>query len=266
VTGRWAGAKIGLRRQAELVKLAKQHDIEELLPPGRKSSVFKQSRLLERGLRVKGTGEGEKVKGHKWERHMGATLDKRRTAMENMPEIIREWKQVREIPYSLVWWLVLEVQMLTAFAARSRQRMEEVSQINPSDWLLRSFLRQGPVSDSLWFYTPAFGASFSNPGTGHILPISPHRSITSLDFRDTAGRMTRIAIAGCHQSATSAMVSRISSFLLYILYIAFSVAHVDIHAASKTATLCCGQCKIAMMSTHLFSFLFTIRGCPGNRR
>jgi len=93
VTGRWAGAKIGLRRQAELVKLAKQHDIEELLPPGRKSSVFKQSRLLERGLRVKGTGEGEKVKGHKWERHMGATLDKRRTAMENMPEIIREWKQ-----------------------------------------------------------------------------------------------------------------------------------------------------------------------------
>lgn len=95
VTGRWAGAKIGLRRQAELVKLAKGYGIEELLPPGQKSTAFKQARILERGLRVKGTGEGQKVKGHKWERHVGATLEKRRTAMENMPELVREWKQVR---------------------------------------------------------------------------------------------------------------------------------------------------------------------------
>ncbi|KAJ4504802.1 54S ribosomal protein L25, mitochondrial [Exophiala dermatitidis] len=93
ITGRWAGAKIGLRRQAELVKLAQKHGIEELLPPSRKSSAFKEARLLERGLRVKGTGEGQKVKGHKWERHVGANLDKRRAAMENMPEMIREWKQ-----------------------------------------------------------------------------------------------------------------------------------------------------------------------------
>ncbi|OAP62111.1 hypothetical protein AYL99_04314 [Fonsecaea erecta] len=93
VTGRWAGPKIGLRRQADLVKLAKDLGIEELLPPGRKSSVFKESRLLQRGLRIRGTGEGQKVKGHKWERHMGATLEKRRKAMESMPELIREWKQ-----------------------------------------------------------------------------------------------------------------------------------------------------------------------------
>ncbi|KIW98729.1 uncharacterized protein Z519_00392 [Cladophialophora bantiana CBS 173.52] len=93
VTGRWAGPKIGLRRQADLVKLAKQFDIEELLPPGRKSSAFKEARLLQRGLRIRGTGEGQKVKGHKWERQMGATLEKRRKAMESMPELIREWKQ-----------------------------------------------------------------------------------------------------------------------------------------------------------------------------
>ncbi|KIW17572.1 hypothetical protein PV08_04767 [Exophiala spinifera] len=93
VTGKWAGARIGLRRQAELVKLAKECQIEELLPPGRKSTAFKQSRLLERGLAVRGTGVGQKVKGHQWERHVGATLEKRRTAMENMPELINEWKR-----------------------------------------------------------------------------------------------------------------------------------------------------------------------------
>jgi large subunit ribosomal protein L25 len=94
-TGRWRGAVIGLRRQAELVKLAKKHGVEALLPPGRKSTEFKEQRILEKGLRVKGTGEGQKVKGHKWERTMNATLEKRRKAMEEMPEMIRLWKQVR---------------------------------------------------------------------------------------------------------------------------------------------------------------------------
>ncbi|OQU95775.1 hypothetical protein CLAIMM_01946 [Cladophialophora immunda] len=93
ITGRWAGPKIGLRRQADLVNLAKEFGIEELLPPGRKSSAFKEERLLQRGLRIRGTGEGQKVKGHKWERRMGATLEKRKKAMESMPELIREWKQ-----------------------------------------------------------------------------------------------------------------------------------------------------------------------------
>jgi large subunit ribosomal protein L25 len=92
-TGRWRGAAIGLRVQADLVKLAKKNGVEALLPPGRKSTAFKEQRTLERGLRVRGTGEGQKVKGHKWERRMGAKLDVRRKAMENMPEMIREWKQ-----------------------------------------------------------------------------------------------------------------------------------------------------------------------------
>jgi len=94
-TGRWAGANISLRRQAELVKLAKKHDVEELLPPGHKSTAWKQQRLLEQGLRIRGTGEGQKVKGHMWERTMGTRLDKRRKAMENMPSLIREWESVR---------------------------------------------------------------------------------------------------------------------------------------------------------------------------
>ena len=96
-TGRWRGAAIGLRRQAELVKIAKKYGVEALLPPGRKSTEFKEQRILEKGLRVKGTGEGQKVKGHKWERTMNATLEKRRKAMEEMPEMIRLWKQVRTI-------------------------------------------------------------------------------------------------------------------------------------------------------------------------
>jgi large subunit ribosomal protein L25 len=91
-TGRWAGARISLRTQAELVKLAKAHNVEHLLPPGRKSTAFKEARILERGLRVRGTGEGQKVKGHKWERQMPEMLQKRREAMEKMPALVREWQ------------------------------------------------------------------------------------------------------------------------------------------------------------------------------
>ena len=91
-TGRWAGSRISLRTQADLVKLAKKHQIESLLPPGRKSTAFKQARVLERGLRVRGTGEGEKVKGHQWERRMPELLEKRKKALEQMPALVREWQ------------------------------------------------------------------------------------------------------------------------------------------------------------------------------
>jgi large subunit ribosomal protein L25 len=74
--------------------MAKRHGVEALLPPGLKSTEYKEYRILEKGLRVKGTGEGQKVKGHKWERTMNSTLEKRRKAMEEMPELIRLWKQV----------------------------------------------------------------------------------------------------------------------------------------------------------------------------
>jgi large subunit ribosomal protein L25 len=94
--GRWVGPKYGLRQQADLVKLAKKYNVEALLPPGRKSTEFKETRRLEKGLRIKGIGIGQKVKGHKWERQMETKLEERRKAMLEMPETIRLWKQVRK--------------------------------------------------------------------------------------------------------------------------------------------------------------------------
>lgn len=91
-TGRWRGPVVSLRRQAVLYKIACRHGIEELLPASRKSPAFKEQRLLNRGLAVKGTGEGQRVKGHKWERQLEGTLQKRIEAMERMPELIREWR------------------------------------------------------------------------------------------------------------------------------------------------------------------------------
>ncbi|KIV94225.1 hypothetical protein PV10_02012 [Exophiala mesophila] len=91
-TGKWRGPQYGLRIQADLVKLARKYGVEELLPIGPKSTAFKQQRLIEHGLRIRGTGEGQQVKGHKWERTQGARLEKRRQAMENMPALISEWK------------------------------------------------------------------------------------------------------------------------------------------------------------------------------
>ncbi|RAL16036.1 mitochondrial 54S ribosomal protein mL59 [Aspergillus homomorphus CBS 101889] len=90
---RWSGPKFGLRRQAELVKLAKKHGVEELLPPGPKSTEYKALRRAEQGLAIKGTGVGQKVKGHKWERTMETRLEVRRNAMLEMPEMVRLWKQ-----------------------------------------------------------------------------------------------------------------------------------------------------------------------------
>ncbi|KAE8351150.1 hypothetical protein BDV28DRAFT_137776 [Aspergillus coremiiformis] len=92
-TGKWSGPRIGLRTQADLVKLAKKYDVEPLLPPGRKSTEYKETRHEERGLQIKGTGIGQKVKGHKWERTMESRLEDRRKAMMEMPEMVRLWKQ-----------------------------------------------------------------------------------------------------------------------------------------------------------------------------
>lgn len=68
ITGKWHNPKYSLRRQAELVKLARQHGVEELLPHTVKGTAEKIRRREEQGLRVKGTGVGEKVKGKAWER------------------------------------------------------------------------------------------------------------------------------------------------------------------------------------------------------
>lgn len=72
VTGRWHDPKYSLRRQAELVKLARQHHVEELLPFTPKGTEERLRKRVELGLRVKGTGVGQKVKGHKHERQLAS--------------------------------------------------------------------------------------------------------------------------------------------------------------------------------------------------
>ena len=93
-TGKWHDPVFSLRRQAELVKLARANGIEDLLPPSPKSTESRLERRVERGLRVKGTGEGQRVKGKKWERMQKGKLEKRRQAMLDMPELVQQWKQV----------------------------------------------------------------------------------------------------------------------------------------------------------------------------
>ena len=145
-TGRWRGAVVSLRQQADLVKLAKKYHVESLLPPGRKSTEFKEQRILEKGLRVKGTGAGQKVKGHKWERRLNATLEKRRKAMEEMSEMIRLWKQV-----SRFWRFLFNVVriLMQLIAARPWKGLEEISSVACSN------------AFSLYRYPPCYSMAFT---------------------------------------------------------------------------------------------------------
>ena len=67
-TGKWQDPLYSLRRQAELVKMAREHGVEELLPETRKGTLTRVERRVRSGLKVKGTGRGKRVKGHKFER------------------------------------------------------------------------------------------------------------------------------------------------------------------------------------------------------
>ncbi|EKG14766.1 hypothetical protein MPH_08041 [Macrophomina phaseolina MS6] len=93
ITGRWQGPVFSLRRQADLCKLAAKHGVEELLPYSIKKSGERARRREQNGLRVKGTGVGQKVKGKEWERGLKGKLEERRQAMLKMPEMIQQWKQ-----------------------------------------------------------------------------------------------------------------------------------------------------------------------------
>ncbi|KAI0184592.1 hypothetical protein EV127DRAFT_464324 [Xylaria flabelliformis] len=68
VTGKWHDPEFSLRRQAELVKLAREEGVEELLPFTSKGTEERIRHRVEHGLRVRGTGVGQKVKGHLYER------------------------------------------------------------------------------------------------------------------------------------------------------------------------------------------------------
>lgn len=128
VTGRLQDPVYSARRQAQLIKLAREHGVEELLPASRKNPEQRLAHRVEHGLRVKGTGVGQKVKGHIHERHMIAKyvlscfksarcgfwrareieiltiivcrMEQRRKAMLEMPQLIKAWKTVR----SLFFW------------------------------------------------------------------------------------------------------------------------------------------------------------------
>merc|ERR1712093_99262 len=93
ITGKWHDPVFSLRRQAELVKLARQHGVEELMPFSVKSTEERLRRREENGLRVKGTGIGQRVKGKESERTLKGRLEKRRQAMLEMPQMIQTWKE-----------------------------------------------------------------------------------------------------------------------------------------------------------------------------
>lgn len=131
---KWRSPKYGLRQQADLIKLARKYGVEELLPTSRKSAIFKQTRLAERGLAIKGTGIGQKVKGHKWERTMETRLEERKKAMIEMPELIRQWKQVITLSFflrfcsSFLFPLSRIPRLIFSFTERSWTRLEEMAQ------------------------------------------------------------------------------------------------------------------------------------------
>lgn len=58
------------RRQADLVKLARDYGVEELLPRSTKKTEVRLAHKVRHGWRGKGTGVGQKVKGHLHERQL----------------------------------------------------------------------------------------------------------------------------------------------------------------------------------------------------
>ncbi|KAF2405423.1 hypothetical protein EJ06DRAFT_502624 [Trichodelitschia bisporula] len=92
VTGKWRPPMVSLRRQAELCKLARGHGVEELLPFSKKQS-FVRDAVKEEGLKVRGTGVGQRVKGKAWERTLKGRLEKRRQAMLGMEKMVEQWEQ-----------------------------------------------------------------------------------------------------------------------------------------------------------------------------
>lgn len=83
--------------------MARANGVEELLPYTTKGTEERIQRRVEHGLRVKGTGVGQKVKGKLWERTMKGRLEKRRQAMLGMPKLVQQWKQVSLYVNAVLW-------------------------------------------------------------------------------------------------------------------------------------------------------------------
>ncbi|CZT42712.1 related to ribosomal protein YmL25, mitochondrial [Rhynchosporium secalis] len=93
ITGKYHNPVYSLRRQADLLKLARKHGVEQLMPFSVKSTEERLRKREENGLRVKGTGIGQRVKGKESERTLKGRLEKRRKAMLEMPQMIQTWKE-----------------------------------------------------------------------------------------------------------------------------------------------------------------------------
>ena len=122
ITGNWHDPIYSLRRQADLVKLARAHGVEELLPFTQKGTEERIRKREEHGLRVKGTGVGQRVKGKEWERTMKGRLARRKQAMLEMPKLIQAWKQV-------ICKSRLQIHILTIKSAWPRSWLEEIPKI-----------------------------------------------------------------------------------------------------------------------------------------
>ena len=118
VTGRRHDPVYSLRRQADLIKLAKEHGVAELLPFSHRSLEERTRKREEQGLRVKGTGVGQRVKGHYHERTTKQRLEKRRQAMLQMPEMINRWKMVSGCR-SLIFQFHMLIRILSSVTAVS---------------------------------------------------------------------------------------------------------------------------------------------------
>jgi large subunit ribosomal protein L25 len=86
VTGKWQDPVYSQRRQAQLAQMARSHGVEHLLPETSKGAEQRLAHRVEHGLRVKGTGVGQSVKGHIHERQM---ISKYAHLFFSMPALFR---------------------------------------------------------------------------------------------------------------------------------------------------------------------------------
>ena len=124
VTGNWHNPKYSLRQQADLVKLARTHGIEGLLPPTIKGTEERLLKRAQHGLQVRGTGVGRRVKGTKAERTLRPRLDKRKQAMLDMPAMVEQWKEVRLHGYSFT--LITAANFYTGWPWTGMEEMAQV--------------------------------------------------------------------------------------------------------------------------------------------
>ena len=92
ISTHWHPPTYSLRTQSSLIKLAQKSHVLPLLPLSPKSPEVKLAQREESGLRVKGTGKGQRVKGKMWERTLKGRLEDRKKAMVGMEKMVQEWK------------------------------------------------------------------------------------------------------------------------------------------------------------------------------